>query len=70
MFNLMTVLTLGLVVLIIDIAAIMDLTQNVEPNYAMEIGFLAFSLVFFAILPKIYKKMKAKEESQKPKGRF
>lgn len=66
----MTVLTLALVVGIMDIAAIMDLVQNVEPNYTLEIGFLAFSLVFFATLPKIYKKMKAKEESQKPKGRF
>jgi len=70
MFNLMMVLILGLVVAIIDVAAIMDLVKNVEPNYTLEIGFLAFSLVFFVALPKIYKKMKAKEESQKPKGRF
>ena len=70
MFNLMMVLTLGLLVLIIDIAAIMDLVKSVEPNYTMEIGFLAFSLVFFAALPKIYKKMKEEEESKKPKGRF
>jgi cephalosporin hydroxylase len=64
----MMVAGLAILVLIIDIAAITDLLMSTEPSYVLEIGFLVLSVIFFASLPLIYKKLKKQDEKKKKKG--
>ncbi|MBD3366328.1 hypothetical protein GF360_03250 [candidate division WWE3 bacterium] len=70
MFNVISLIVLALLVLMIDAAAIMDLTGSVEPSYVLEVGFLIASPFILGILLVVYLRLRKKEQSKKPRGRF
>lgn len=49
------VLVLGLLVL--DFAALDDITTNIQPNYVLEYGMLVVSLLIFILLGLNFKKL-------------
>ncbi len=63
-----SVVLLGLIILVVDAAAIIELTQNQEPDFVLAIGFLILSIPGLGVLPFLYKRLK--KEENKPKGRF
>lgn len=63
-------LTLGVVILIIDAAALTDLIKGIEPNYALELGFLVFSFIYFMGGSLFYYKKWLEKQDEPPKPRF
>ena len=62
--------TVSLLVLIIDAAAVINLITSDAPSYILEFGVLILSMIYFLVLPNLYSKLKKKDKEKEQDGRF